>query len=139
MISYYKNADANVQSPTIQITASPKALAAGPNSEEDQEQALKIFENRDETLDPGEVSAWLGDAGDGRERVRMAYMNLFDWTSVDILSALRGLCARIALKGETQQVDRMLDAFSKRWCECNSNHGFRSSGELACRGDVFRD
>ncbi len=59
----------------------------------------------------------------------MAYMNLFDWTNVDILSALRGLCARIALKGETQQVDRMLDAFSKRWCDCNCNHGFKASGE----------
>jgi Sec7 domain len=137
LTSYYDNGDAVVQSPTIHITASPKAMNTESNSEEDREQALKIFENRDENLDPGEVSAWLGDAGDGRERVRMAYMDLFDWKSVDILSALRGLCARIALKGETQQVDRMLDAFSKRWCECNSNHGFKSSGKLFVRDDMF--
>ena len=31
------------------------------------------------------------------------------------------------MKGETQQMDRMLYAFAKRWCECNSNHGFKSS------------
>lgn len=32
-------------------------------------------------------------------------------------------------EGETQQVDRMLEAFSKRWCECNCNHGFKSFGK----------
>lgn len=117
------------KSPTIDVTASPETVIVHATSEDDQEQALKIFENRDENLDPSEVSAWLGDAGEGRVRVRIAYMSLFDWTNVDILSALRGLCARIALKGETQQVDRMLEAFSKRWCECNRNHGFKSFGE----------
>jgi Sec7 domain len=128
--SYHK-ADETTEphSPSINITASPKTTHIPVNAEEEQEQALKIFENRDDNLNPGEVSAWLGDAGEARERVRMTYMKLFNWTNVDILSALRGLCARIALKGETQQVDRMLDAFSKRWCECNRNHGFKSSGE----------
>ena len=129
LASYFENAATTDASPTINITSSPQNIQGPPPSEDDQEQALKIFENRDEKLDPGEVSAWLGDADDGRERIRMAYMNLFDWTNVDILSALRGLCARIALKGETQQVDRMLEAFSKRWCDCNRNHGFKSSGK----------
>ncbi|ERF77138.1 hypothetical protein EPUS_07679 [Endocarpon pusillum Z07020] len=127
LASFFENAAAADASPTVNITGSPENIQAPPLSEDDEEQALKIFENRDEKLDPGEVSAWLGDADDGRERIRMAYMNLFDWTNVDILSALRGLCARIALKGETQQVDRMLDAFSKRWCDCNRNHAFKSS------------
>lgn len=122
--------DDTVQSPAIHVTASPDQIRFPPNWQDDREQALKIFENRDENLDPGEVSAWLGDAGDERDRVRVAYMSLFDWTKVDILSALRGLCARIALKGETQQVDRMLDAFSRRWCECNCNHGFKSCGKV---------
>lgn len=137
LTSCYENTHtAHSQSPTINITASPKEISAEFNSEEDRDQALKIFENRDENLDPGEVSAWLGDAGDARERVRMAYMKLFDWKSIDILSALRGLCARIALKGETQQVDRMLDAFSQRWGECNCQHGFKSSGKLCLCHDM---
>ena len=122
-------AAAEVQAPNDNTIGSSKTTQAETHSEDEREQALKIFENRDENLDPSEVSAWLGDAGDARERVRMAYMNLFDWTNADILSALRGLCARIALKGETQQVDRMLDAFAKRWCDCNCNHGFKSTGK----------
>jgi Sec7 domain len=120
---------ADAPSPAISITASPKTIPVQASAEEDQEQALKIFENRDEHLDPGEVSAWLGDPGEARERVRMAYMKLFDWTNMDVLTGLRGLCERIALKGETQQVDRMLDAFSQRWCECNPMHGFKSAGK----------
>jgi Sec7 domain len=130
LVSCHENGDtAGTKSPTINVTASPQTTGFQATSEDDQEQALKIFENRDENLDPGEVSAWLGDAGDARERVRVAYMSLFCWNNVDILSALRGLCARIALKGETQQVDRMLEAFSKRWCEGNCNHGFKSFGK----------
>lgn len=96
-------------------------------SRSDREQAERIFENRDELIDPADASAWLGDPGTDRERVRKEYMNLFDWTNLNILAAMRGLCDRIALKGETQQVDRMLDAFAQRWCESNPKHGFKSS------------
>ena len=88
--------------------------------------ALEIFENRDEGHD--QAGAWLGEAGDERELVRIAFMRLFDWSGQNILVALRGLCARIALKGESQQVDRLLDAFSRRWCESNPNNGFKSNG-----------
>lgn len=99
-------------------------------TEEDREQALRIFENRDEVVEPSNAAAWLGDAGSDRERFRSAYMQLFDWANLNILAAFRGLCDRIALKGESQQVDRILDSFAKRWCDCNTNHGFKSSGEF---------
>lgn len=61
-------------------------------------------------------------------RTRDAYMALFDWTSVNILAAMRMLCEKLYLKGETQQVDRIVAAIAKRWCICNPNHGFKSSG-----------
>jgi Sec7-like guanine-nucleotide exchange factor len=38
------------------------------------------------------------------------------------------LCERLVLRGETQQVDRIMVAFSHRWCEDNPNHGFKTSG-----------
>lgn len=62
------------------------------------------------------------------ERARRAYMSMFDFSNMNILSAVRLLCGKLVLKGETQQVDRIVDAFSKRWCECNPNHGFKSAG-----------
>lgn len=91
--------------------------------------ALKIFENRDEDVEPGNAGSWLGEAGEDREQVRRAFMELFDWTGLNILTALRSLCEHIALKGESQQVNRIIDAFTTRWCESNSNHGFKSNGE----------
>ena len=102
----------------------------GSPSEEDKERALMIFENRDDEIEPGTAAAWLGDAGTDRGRIRTAYMKVFDWTNLDILSGMRSLCDRLALKGETQQVDRILDSFSKRWCACNPNHGFKSTGKF---------
>ncbi|EGD94385.1 hypothetical protein TESG_01904 [Trichophyton tonsurans CBS 112818] len=95
-------------------------------SPEERQQAQKIFDNNDEELAAGKyTAAWLGTPD--RVMLRKAYMDLFDWSDMNILSSLRSLCTKIALKGEAQQVDRVLDAFSCRWCECNPNHGFKAT------------
>lgn len=93
----------------------------------DREQARRLFENQDEVVGNEPAAAWLGSPD--RAMIRKAYMELFNWTNVDILGALRSLCTKMALKGETQQVDRVLDALSARWCECNPNHGFKAVGK----------
>jgi len=59
-------------------------------------------------------------------------MGLFDWSGINILSSLRIFCGRLVFKGETQQVDRIMDAIAKRWCECNPHHGFKLIGILHC-------
>jgi Sec7-like guanine-nucleotide exchange factor len=73
------------------------------------------------------AAAWLGEPD--RATVREAYMRLYNWSNMNILAALRSLCQRLVLKGETQQVDRVLDAFSCRWCDCNPSHGFKATGK----------
>ncbi|KAL8825898.1 MAG: hypothetical protein Q9170_007613 [Blastenia crenularia] len=94
---------------------------------EDRVLAQRIYEG-DETLVPKQkAAAWLGEAGPERGRVRRAYMELFDWQNLNILAALRDFCGRLLLKGETQQVDRILDSFSSRWCACNPDHGFKAT------------
>lgn len=90
----------------------------------DKEKARKLFDNPEEVVGNEPTAAWLGDID--RAMVRKAYMDLFNWTNMDILAALRSLCTKMALKGETQQVDRVLDALSSRWCDCNPNHGFKA-------------
>jgi Sec7-like guanine-nucleotide exchange factor len=116
------------------FSVSAKGDTACP-TEQERERALMIFENRDDEIEPGTAAAWLGDPGSDRERIRRAYMEVFDWANLDILAAMRSLCDRIALKAETQQIDRILDSFSKRWAECNANHGFKSTGKLSlCLG-----
>lgn len=97
-------------------------------SPDERIQAQRIFDG-DETLVPkAKAAAWLGEGEPERARTRSAYMELFDWRNLNILASLRDFCGRLLLKGETQQVDRILDAFSARWCVCNPNHGFKAKG-----------
>lgn len=95
---------------------------------EDRIQAKKIYDGDESFLLKAKAAAWLGEADLERTRVRRAYMELFDWQNINVLAALRDICSRLILKGETQQVDRLLDAFSARWCACNPNHGFKATG-----------
>lgn len=81
-------------------------------------------------IDRAEVAPWLGELGPDRAKTRRAYMELFDWKDLSILAALRGFCSSVQLKGETQQVDRLLDSISSRWCDCNPSHGFKATGAI---------
>ena len=93
---------------------------------DDFELASRVYHGDESLVDKAKAAAWLGDEGPERARVREAFMNKFEWQNMNILAALRDFCARILLKGETQQVDRLLDAFAYRWCICNANHGFKA-------------
>ncbi|KAF4222585.1 hypothetical protein CNMCM5878_003623 [Aspergillus fumigatiaffinis] len=101
-------------------------LSGGPSSSDrDRDEARRLFDSQDQVVGNEPAAAWLGDPG--RASIRAAYMELFDWSNMNILAALRSLCTRLVLKGETQQVDRVLDAFSTRWCQCNPRHGFKAA------------
>ncbi len=115
--------------PQVQVIDQPLSRITDFEPTEDDRLLAKRVYDGDETLTVKErAAAWLGDAEPGRERVRRAYMELFDWQNLNILASLRDFCNRLALKAETQQVDRILDAFAWRWCVCNPNHGFKATG-----------
>lgn len=95
----------------------------------DRERAFKIFSGTDSPLLKAQAAASLGDVTLTSTRMRKAFMDLFDWSGFSILNAMRDLCSKIVLKAETQQVDRILMSLSERWCECNSNHGFKAVGK----------
>lgn len=123
VISYEESTSGEVNE--RKADSSGAAPVNGP-MDTDREQARKLFDSQDQVVGNEPAAAWLGDVD--RAMTREAYMGLFNWTNMNILAALRCLCTRLVLKGETQQVDRVLDAFSTRWCECNPRHGFKSAG-----------
>ncbi|KAL8636367.1 MAG: hypothetical protein Q9228_006228 [Teloschistes exilis] len=116
-----------------ELPASPTTDPKSPDFDitmpfrEDKVLAQRVYEGDETLVTKPKVAAWLGEAGPDRARVRRAYMELFDWQNLNILAALRDFCGRLLLKGETQQVDRILDSFSSRWCACNPNHGFKAT------------
>ena len=111
--------DDRTQQPSVDIELSSP-------TDEDRRQASLLFDGDETITSKSMAAAWLGEPGPERALVRKAYMELFSWQDLNILAALRDLCGRLYLKGESQQVDRILDAFSMRWCSCNPLHGFKA-------------
>ena len=91
-----------------------------------RERARKIFDGDEEDVTRTEAASWLGEKNMLSTKTLQAYMQLFDFAGQNVLAALRVLCGKLVLKGETQQFDRIIMAFSTRWCECNPSHGFKA-------------
>ncbi|CAK7265628.1 hypothetical protein SEPCBS119000_001610 [Sporothrix epigloea] len=98
----------------------------GKPTEDDRQKALNIYEGSEDFIQKEKAAAWMGEEGPIRQRTLQAYMDLYDFRNQSIVNALREVCSRLILRAETQQVDRILVCFSKRWCTCNPNHGFKS-------------
>lgn len=109
-------------------TPSSSTLVPVP-TEQDYIRAKKIYDGGIAGFDQEQAAILLGEAGPAADRLRKAYMNLYDFSKTNVLLGLRELCGRLVLKGETQQVDRILLAFSQRWTECNPDHGFKTLGK----------
>lgn len=99
-------------------------------SEDDREKAKKIYDGNEDFIQKEKAAAWMGEDSPVRLRTLVAYMELYNFSNLNILAALRLMCGRLVLKAESQQVDRILVNFAKRWCHCNSNHGFKGIGEF---------
>lgn len=100
-------------------------------SESDREKAQKIYDGNEDFVRKDKAAAWLGEDNPVRQRTLVAYMELYNFSNLNILAALRLMCGRLVLKAESQQVDRILVNFAKRWCHCNPNHGFKGIGEYS--------
>lgn len=99
-------------------------------TEEDLIRSQQIYDGNEDFIQKEKATAWMGDEGLVRARTLTAYMSLYDFKNLNILASMRVMCGRLVLKGESQQVDRILDAFSKRWCQSNPNHGFKATGKF---------
>ncbi|CAE7208261.1 unnamed protein product [Rhizoctonia solani] len=58
---------------------------------------------------------WLGSPSEIRHQALGYYMAYFDFGGSEIDEAIRQLCNKLYIKGETQQIDRVLEAFSEHY------------------------
>jgi Sec7-like guanine-nucleotide exchange factor len=119
-----KEVDMNLTSDSAPIVSPDKSI-----SDEDRIRARQIFEGDESLVSKALAASWLGQTAAINTSTRTAYMELYDWGGLNILAAFRELCTRLVVRAESQQLDRVIDAFSERWCECNSNHGFKDRGK----------
>lgn len=111
--------------PSVDIARHLNAATNAEPTQEDIDRAKKIFAGNEDFVSKSTAAAWLGEKTAVSARTLAAYMSFFDWTGQNILSAMRSFCEKLTLKGESQQVDRVLEAFANRWNECNPNNGFK--------------
>ncbi|KAI8982585.1 hypothetical protein BDB01DRAFT_793285 [Pilobolus umbonatus] len=96
------------------------------DSSELNEVANKLW-NEDPSLCPiEEIAQWLGSNEPYRERVLTYYMQYFDFTHRQLDEAFRMLCNKLFFKAESQQLDRIVESFAKRYYECNPSTVFQS-------------
>lgn len=96
-----------------------------------KEIARQIYDGTYKEADPKEYLTLLGggkplpdSAPLDIDIMRYFYMSNFRW-DYNLLSSLRILCDKLFFKGESQDIDKILDAFSQSWFEvfgiCNGN------------------
>jgi len=60
-----------------------------------------------------------------------AYIDGFDFSGVNIVQALRTLLNKFRLPGEAQKIDRIMEKFASRYCECNPSMSVFASADTA--------
>lgn len=75
------------------------------------------------------VVEWIGNGKESSNDILQSYMTHFDFEGLKLEQAFRNLCSKLHLKGETQQIDRVLYEFSARYFECNPQIIFGSVGK----------
>lgn len=84
-----------------------------------KDMASRCWNEDEEFLSRDKIAEWLGGTGRINKLALQNYVDFFDFSGLRLDTAFRRLCAKLYLKGETQQVDRILEEFSRRYWDCN--------------------
>lgn len=95
------------------------------------EYAQRIWD-QDNTVynDLDHIVEWIGNGKPSSHLILECYLTFFDFKDLVLEQAFRNLCSRLHLKGETQQIDRVLFQFSVRYFDCNPKCIFGSTGKV---------
>ncbi|CAI5439773.1 unnamed protein product [Caenorhabditis angaria] len=86
---------------------------------------------KEERLDKTVVGDYLGDHDEFHKQVMYAYVDDLDFSSLDIVTALRMFLEKFRLPGEAQKIDRLMEKFASRYCDCNPSLGIFASADTA--------
>uniref|UniRef100_V5E843 SEC7 domain-containing protein n=2 Tax=Kalmanozyma brasiliensis (strain GHG001) TaxID=1365824 RepID=V5E843_KALBG len=116
-------------SPETAAASSTNGDASGANSiaASAQELAAKCWQEDATFVKREKIAEWLGGLGLVNRAARGYYFANFDFSGLRLDVAFRRLCDKLFLRAETQQIDRILAAFSQRYYECNPESVFGSA------------
>lgn len=94
------------------------------------EDIAEFFHN-DDRIDKHVLGDFLGESDKFSKEVMYAYIDLFNFNGIDFVPALRKFLEGFRLPGEAQKIDRLMEKFASRYCECNPNLGLFASADTA--------
>lgn len=83
----------------------------------------------DDRLDKTFIGEFLGENEDICKKVMYAYVDAMNFSELDIVAALRYFLEGFRLPGEAQKIDRLMEKFAARYCECNPNNVLFTSAD----------
>lgn len=122
----------NVDTKTTGTTDSDELAAAAAAAEQQEEEdnrteqkeiALKLFREEFVSIQPEEYTQFLAANDNESTNIREFYMDLFKWDA-NLLKSTRMLCSKLYLKGESQEIDRILSSFTKSYIKQHPSNVF---------------
>ncbi|KAI9268770.1 hypothetical protein BY458DRAFT_511027 [Sporodiniella umbellata] len=95
--------------------------------EEARECALKLWDEDETFVQREKIAEWLGQSKLLNANALNQYMSFFDFQTMRIDSSFRKMCSKLYFRAEAQQIDRILEAFAKRYWECNPKSILKNS------------
>ncbi|XP_040438167.1 cytohesin-1 isoform X3 [Falco naumanni] len=77
------------------------------------------FLYKGEGLNKTAIGDYLGERDEFNIQVLHAFVELHEFTDLNLVQALRQFLWSFRLPGEAQKIDRMMEAFAQRYCQCN--------------------
>ncbi|XP_046709871.1 cytohesin-1b isoform X5 [Silurus meridionalis] len=77
------------------------------------------FLYKGEGLNKTAIGDYLGERDDFNIEVLHSFVELHEFTDLNLVQALRQFLWSFRLPGEAQKIDRMMEAFAQRYCQCN--------------------
>ncbi|XP_011372898.1 cytohesin-2 isoform X4 [Pteropus vampyrus] len=77
------------------------------------------FLYKGEGLNKTAIGDYLGEREELNLAVLHAFVDLHEFTDLNLVQALRQFLWSFRLPGEAQKIDRMMEAFAQRYCQCN--------------------
>ncbi|XP_052264736.1 brefeldin A-inhibited guanine nucleotide-exchange protein 1-like isoform X3 [Dreissena polymorpha] len=90
----------------------------------------ELFHN-DDRLDKTMIGDFIGDNDKFNKEIMYAYVDQLNFAEMNFVSALRRFLEGFRLPGEAQKIDRLMEKFASRFCECNTKLGIFASADAA--------
>ncbi|XP_018593844.1 cytohesin-3-like isoform X2 [Scleropages formosus] len=82
-------------------------------------QAVAEFLYKEEGLNKTAIGDFLGERDDMHLQILNSFVELHEFSDLNLVQGLRQFLWSFRLPGEAQKIDRMMEAFATRYCNCN--------------------